>query len=104
MTKTSGDPQTAIVGNTFTQPLVVQVGASNGLPGQGFPVQFSVIGPASVSSNTVNTDSTGRAQVVVFAGATSGPVTVTARRGRVQRDFCAGRDSSGTEHYAEHLL
>lgn len=73
----SGNNQTAIVNTTFSLPLVVQVNASNGQPDPYVGVQFSVTGPASLSSSTVNTDSNGRAQVSVTAGAVAGSVTVT---------------------------
>ncbi len=74
----SGNNQTAIENATFGLPLVVQVNTSNGQAGTYVGVQFSVTGPASLSSSTVNTDSNGRAQVSVQAGATAGSVTVTA--------------------------
>ena len=74
----SGNNQTAIVNTVFGLPLVVQVNASNGQGAANVGVQFSVMGPASLSSSTVNTDATGRAQVSVTAGGTAGAVTVTA--------------------------
>ena len=83
LTKTSGDAQTAIIGNNFTQPLGVQVNTSAGTA-SNFPVTFTVGGPASIggqTSSVVNTDSTGKAQVTLTAGATTGTVTVTATGG-----------------------
>jgi uncharacterized protein (TIGR03437 family) len=74
----SGNNQTAVVNTTFGLPLVVQVNGSNGQGVANVGVQFSVTGPASLSSSTVTTDSNGRAQVSVTAGATAGAVTVTA--------------------------
>ena len=74
----SGNNQTALVNATFGLPLVVQVTASNGQPAANVGVQFSVTGPASLSSSTVPTDFSGRAQVSVAAGAAAGSVTVTA--------------------------
>jgi uncharacterized protein (TIGR03437 family) len=74
----SGNNQTAIVNTTFSLPLVVQVNGSNGQPAASATVQFSVAGPASLSSSSVLTDSTGRAQVSVTAGGVAGAVTVTA--------------------------
>jgi uncharacterized protein (TIGR03437 family) len=74
----SGNNQTAVVNATFGLPLVVQVNASNGQAAANVGVQFSVTGPAALSSSTVNTDSNGRAQVFVQAGATAGSVAVTA--------------------------
>ncbi len=73
----SGNNQTALVNAVFALPLVVQVNGSNGQPAANVGVQFSVTGPASLSSSTVNTDSNGRAQVSVQGGATAGSVTVT---------------------------
>jgi uncharacterized protein (TIGR03437 family) len=81
--KLSGDGQAAIVGGNFLQPLVVQVNSSAGVPAN-FPVTFSVSGPASIggqTSTTVNTDTTGKAQVTLAAGASPGGVTVTASAG-----------------------
>jgi uncharacterized protein (TIGR03437 family) len=66
------------VNTVFGLPLVVQVNASNGQGAANVGVQFSVMGPASLSSSTVNTDANGRAQVSVTAGGTAGAVTVTA--------------------------
>ncbi len=73
----SGSGQMAIVNAAFTNPLVVQVSASNGTAAN-VPVQFSVSGPATLSATTVNTNSSGVAQVNVTAGSTPGNVTVTA--------------------------
>jgi uncharacterized protein (TIGR03437 family) len=77
----------ALVNATFGLPLVVQVNASNGQPAANVGVQFSVTGPASLSWSTVNTDSNGRAQVSVQAGATAGSVTVTATAGSFTQTF-----------------
>jgi uncharacterized protein (TIGR03437 family) len=83
----SGNNQTAMVNTTFGLPLVVQVNASNGQGVANVGVQFSVTGPASLSSSTVNTDSSGRAQVSVQAGGTAGAVTVTATVGSLSQAF-----------------
>ena len=83
----SGNNQTAIVNTTFGLPLVVQVNVSSGQPATNVGVQFSVTGPASLSSSTVNTDSSGRAQVSVQAGATTGAVTVTVTVGGITQSF-----------------
>jgi uncharacterized protein (TIGR03437 family) len=74
----SGNNQTGLENATFSLPLVVQVNASNGQAAANVNVQFSVTGPASLSSSSVPTDSNGRAQVSVTAGSTAGSVTVTA--------------------------
>ena len=83
----SGNSQTAAENATFGLPLVVQVNISSGQPAANVGVQFSVTGPASLSSSTVNTDSNGRAQVSVQAGATAGAVTVTATAGSLSQAF-----------------
>ncbi|MBS1858166.1 MAG: Ig-like domain-containing protein [Acidobacteria bacterium] len=79
--KVSGDTQTAAAGQAFGQPLVVQVNGSTGGPIAGFTVNFAISGPGTLSSATATTDSTGRAQVNVTAGATAGAVSVTASAG-----------------------
>jgi adhesin/invasin len=75
-----GDGQTAASGQTFTNPLVVQVVNSNGQLAAGVTVNFSVSGPATLSTSTPSTNSSGQAQVTVAAGTTSvqASVTVTA--------------------------
>jgi uncharacterized protein (TIGR03437 family) len=74
----SGNNQTGLENATFSLPLVVQVNTSTGQAAANVNVQFSVTGPASLSSSSVPTDSNGRAQVSVTAGSTAGSVTVTA--------------------------
>jgi uncharacterized protein (TIGR03437 family) len=83
----SGNNQTALVNATFGLPLVVQVNGSNGQPDTSATVQFSVTGPASLSSSSVSTNSSGQAQVSVTAGATTGSVTVTATVGSFSQTF-----------------
>lgn len=90
VTKVSGDSQTAIVGSSFAQPLVVHVNATTGGPAN-IPVNFSVSGPATIAGGltftTVNSDSSARAQVTVTAGSTPGTVTVTASAGGFSQSF-----------------
>ena len=83
----SGNNQSAVVNTVFGLPLVVQVNVSSGQGAGNVGVQFSVTGPASISSSTVNTDSNGRAQVAVTAGANAGAVTVTATVGSYSQAF-----------------
>jgi uncharacterized protein (TIGR03437 family) len=83
----SGNNQSAVVNTVFGLPLVVQVNGSNGQGIASVGVQFSVTGPASLSSSTATTDSNGRAQVSVTAGATAGTVTVTATVGGYTQSF-----------------
>ena len=74
----SGDKQSAAVNTAFGQPLIVQV-LNNGTPVVGATVNFAVTsGSATLSAATATTDSQGKAQVNVTAGATAGNVTVTS--------------------------
>jgi uncharacterized protein (TIGR03437 family) len=80
----SGNNQTAVVNQAFGAPLVVQLlDAQN----QGVPnavVSFAVSsGSATLSSTTATTDSQGNAQVSVRAGASAGPIVVTASFGNL---------------------
>ena len=86
--KVSGDSpvQTVASGQTFPNPLVVQVNYNNGQLASGVIVNFSVSGPASfTSSSTPTTDSTGRAEVslVALSVTSQAQVTVTATVGTV---------------------
>ena len=87
ITKVSGDMQSAQAGQSFGAPLVVQVMGTNGQPVVGLPVSFSISGGATLSATSVLTDSTGKAQVTVTAGATAGAVTVTAFIGSISQNF-----------------
>jgi uncharacterized protein (TIGR03437 family) len=73
----SGNSQTAIVGATFTQPLIVQVNSTAG-PVQGYTVNFSTSGQFSLSGATATTNSSGQASITVTAGVSPGTGTVTA--------------------------
>ena len=75
--KVSGDAQSAVVNTAFAQPLIVKVNSTAGAA-VGIPVQFSISGGATLSTQTATTDSAGQARVTVQAGATTGAVTVTA--------------------------
>ena len=84
----SGNNQTSAENMTFGSPLVVQVNVSTGQAApSGVLVTFALSGPASLSSTMVDTDPSGRAQVGVTAGATSGAVTVTATAGSFSQTF-----------------
>ncbi len=79
LNKVSGDGQSAVIGTTFAQPLVVQVlnAQSVGIPNA--TVTFTVAsGPATLSSSTATTDANGRASVNVTAGAAEGTVVINA--------------------------
>lgn len=78
---TSGNGQSVLINTPFPVPLAVQVNdASNPpKPVAGAPVTFALSsGSAILSGTTVNTDATGQASITVTAGATAGPVVVTA--------------------------
>jgi uncharacterized protein (TIGR03437 family) len=77
MTKVSGDSQTANTGASFPNPLLVQVNSTGG-PAANILVQFSVTGSATLSTQSVPTNSSGQASVNVTAGSNAGTVTVTA--------------------------
>ncbi len=83
----SGNNQTAIVNSAFASPLVVQLTSSSGFPASGVPVGFVISGPASLSSSTANTDTTGRASVSVIAGSFPGAVSVTASSSGFSQTF-----------------
>ena len=75
--KISGDQQTAVSGQAFTSPLVVQATNTNGQPASGFTVNFSVVGPAYISTSaTPVTNSSGQAQVSLIAQATASSAQV----------------------------
>jgi uncharacterized protein (TIGR03437 family) len=87
MNKISGDGQTAQVGASFANPLVVQVLNASG-PVQNYPVQYQVSGPVSlVGGNTAGTDANGDASVTVKAGTLQGTATVTAIAGSITKVF-----------------
>ncbi len=74
----SGGGQTAFINTPFAQPLVVQVNGTNGAV-PSTTVTFAVTsGSATVSPATVLTAANGQASTTVTAGATPGPITVTA--------------------------
>ncbi|MGA3074201.1 MAG: hypothetical protein ABSG56_10965 [Bryobacteraceae bacterium] len=74
----SGSGQEATEGSPFTAPLLVQVN-DNALLVQGATVNYAVTsGSATLSAPTAGTDAEGQAQVTATAGATPGPVVITA--------------------------
>jgi uncharacterized protein (TIGR03437 family) len=82
----SGNSQSALAGAAFGAPLVVQLNTTAGVAA-GVPVTFTVTGPATLSSNTVNTGSNGQASVTVQAAGAAGNVTVTASAGGFSQTF-----------------
>jgi uncharacterized protein (TIGR03437 family) len=74
----SGNNQSAVLGTTFAQPLVVQVTTSSGAP-SGIPVQFQVqSGSVTLLANSAVTNSSGQAEVTAVAGSSPGAATVVA--------------------------
>lgn len=88
VTAVSGSGQTAQTGAAFAQPVVVKVTDAAGAPVNGAAVTFTVAGgSATVSPATANTDASGQARTNVIAGATAGPVTITATSGSGSATF-----------------
>ena len=71
---------TTLLVNSST-PITVQVNAGNGQTASGIPVNFTVSGPATLSSGTAVTNSSGQATVAAISGAATGTVTITATTG-----------------------
>jgi uncharacterized protein (TIGR03437 family) len=86
--KVSGDTQSAVINTAFTSPLVVEVTGSGGSGVPGATVAFQVTsGAATVGSASVISDANGMASTTVQAGATAGPVTITASSGTFSVTF-----------------
>jgi adhesin/invasin len=81
-------PQTAEVGKTFAQPLVVTLRDTNGTPVANTTVNFAVTsGNATLSASTATTNAQGQASVTATAGATAGQSTITAIVGTLSATF-----------------
>ncbi len=79
VTALSGNGQSAIIGTTLAQSLVVQVSSAAGAPISGATVTFSVAsGSATLSTPNTRTDNTGIASTQVTVGSTAGAVTIAA--------------------------
>jgi outer membrane autotransporter protein len=94
-----GNNQSAPLNTAFAAPL--QVNAQNsGVPAAGVVVDWAVAsGDATLSAATSITDGTGNAVVTVTAGATPGPVVITATRqddATATVSFDLANDSLGT--------
>lgn len=77
----SGNNQTAIVGQAFAQPVTFQVVDNQGNAVPGIVVTFAVSGGGTVSPATATTDATGKASTTVTAGSTAGNIVITATAG-----------------------
>lgn len=82
ISKVSGDAQSAVVGQQFAQPVVVQVKDQNGAAISGITVTFTATG-GTVATANATTDASGNASTAVTAGANAGAVTVSAAAGNV---------------------
>jgi uncharacterized protein (TIGR03437 family) len=88
ITKNSGDQQSAFVNSPFSTPLTVTVGNSTGGTLSGLPVTFAVTsGSATVSNPSTTTGANGQASTSVTAGATVGPIVITATSGAFSTTF-----------------
>ena len=88
LTVSSGNPQSAIVGQPFGQPLVVLAKDTLNNALSGAVVSFAVTsGAATLSSPSATTDTQGHASITVTASATAGPVVVTATLGAFTATF-----------------
>jgi hypothetical protein len=75
----SGNGQTAAVGTTFAQSLIVRATTASGTSVSGATIAFTVTsGSATLAAATATTDSTGEASTQITAGTATGPIVVTA--------------------------
>jgi len=75
----SGSGQSVLVNQPFPNPLIVQVNDAQNHPVNGVPVTFDLSnGSAVLSATSVNTGANGQASITATAGATAGPVVITA--------------------------
>lgn len=79
MSIVSGNGQNTAIGNPFTAPLVV-LADDSGAPAVGVAIDWAVTAGDATVIGTSPTDGAGQASATVTAGATPGPVTVTATR------------------------
>jgi uncharacterized protein YhjY with autotransporter beta-barrel domain len=78
--RTSGNGQAAFINTAFSSPLIVNA-TNNGVADAGIIINWVLAsGSAALSSGTSTTDATGAANITVSAGATAGPISVTATR------------------------
>lgn len=82
ITVVSGDAQVVSPSQAFPQLLTILVTDDKGAPLPNIPVTWAVAsGAASLGQTSNSTDATGRASISANAGATPGPVVVTATVG-----------------------
>lgn len=84
----SGGGQTAVVGQAFTNPVVVQVLDESNRPVPGAAVTFSVVsGAATVATPNATANAQGNAQTAITAGNTAGAIVIRATSGGRSTDF-----------------
>lgn len=74
----SGDEQVGRPGQLLAEPLVVWARTAEGQPAQGVTVEFTIDGPGALSVESMDTDSAGRAWVLVTLADEVGDVIVMA--------------------------
>ena len=88
----SGDGQVAKIGTAFAEPLIVQVNDNNNFVPNA-TVSFAVTsGSATISATSVGTNAAGQAQITATAGATPGPVVITASVAYAGKSFTQAFD------------
>jgi uncharacterized protein (TIGR03437 family) len=88
LTITAGDQQSAKMGTTFGNPLIVTVTDTGGNPLANAAVTFAVTsGSVTIGTANATTNAQGQASTTVTAGNTPGPATVTATVGGKSAQF-----------------
>ena len=101
LNKVSGDGQTAFVNAAFAQPLAVQVLNATMQPVPSASVTFAVTtGSATVSPAVVLSDANGNASTMVTAGATAGPITITATSFGFSQTFSLTANPPGPTNFS----
>jgi uncharacterized protein (TIGR03437 family) len=92
----SGNNQTTPVNQSFSAPLVVSVTDNQGSPVSGATVRFSVAsGAASLNPASAATNAQGMASTLVTAGASAGPIGVTASLNALSAKFSLTSTAQG---------
>lgn len=83
----SGNNQSIAINTAFPDPLIVQLNDQN-TPVPGVDVTFAVSsGSATLSAPSATSNAQGQAQITVTAGATAGPIVITATLGDFTQTF-----------------
>jgi adhesin/invasin len=90
LNKVSGDAQSAAIGSTLPNPLVVMVIDQNGSPLSGVAVTWNLVSAdGALSATSSTTDASGLAQVVWTLGSVPGSETAAASAGSYSTSFSA---------------